>query len=234
MITAASSGGCGDLVYAIPVMKKLGVTRVYVKENWYKPPFHSLYSVMKDLLEMQGFEVLPTAGGCDPMHYEQGLHVDYDMDKFRLMPKRGRYHIMVNMMRYFGVTNNDWQKPWLEIKGKMADKEECYNLVHVTSRWREGSRVNWKSILPTIPKPVYFIGFDNEWMDFTSAYGHIPYAPVSNILEMARLIRDCQTLYCNQSVALTIAQGLGKKYFLEVKPGKTNTLMHTPNENILK
>src|SRR5687767_8259193 len=122
MITAGTSGGCGDIVYAIPVMKKLGVSRVYVKENWYKPPHHSLYSVMKDLLKMQGFEVLPTAGGYDPMNYEPGLKLDYDMDAFRQMRGRGKVHIMVNMYNYFGLTNNNWQVPWLQHTGNTPNK----------------------------------------------------------------------------------------------------------------
>jgi hypothetical protein len=234
MITAGTSGGCGDIVYAIPVMKKLGITLVYVKENWYRPPHHSLYSVMKPLLEMQGFEVLPTAGGYDPMQYEPSLKLDYDMDSFRLKRARGKVHIMVNMLNYFELPTNNWTKPWLKVDGDGAGlPSEAYSLIHLTPRWRENSRVDWERVFMKIDGPVFFIGFPEEHAEFCRLYGSIPLKPTDNILQMAQLIRDCRALYCNQSVALTIAQGLGKKYYLEVKPGKTNTLMYTKNENIL-
>jgi hypothetical protein len=235
MITAGTSGGCGDIVYAIPVMKKLGVTRVYVKENWYKPPHYSLYSVMKDLLIMQGFEVLPTVGGYDPMQYEPGLQVDYDIDRFRLMPGRGRVHIMLNMLKYFNLPTNDWNKPWLDVFGYVSGKPpEGYRLIHLTPRWREGSQVNWSEVLKSIDGPVFFIGFKEEHEEFCQQYGSIRYSFTENILHMAKLIRDCKALYCNQSVALTLAQGLGKKYFLAPKRNKTNTFLFTDKENILR
>lgn len=234
MITAGTSGGCGDIVYSIPVLKKLGVTRVYVKENWHRPPYHSLYSVTKDLLEMHGFEVMSTAGGFDLMQYEPDLKIDYDMDGFRLMRRRGKVHIMVNMLIYFGLSTRDWAWPWLTVTGNATGKPAGdYSLIHLTARWRDNSRVNWERVFMKIDGPVYFIGFPEEHAEFCRLYGYIPYIPTDNILHMAQLIRDCQALYCNQSVALTLAQGLRKKYYLEVKPGKTNTLMYTKNENIL-
>jgi hypothetical protein len=234
MITAATSGGCGDIVYAIPVMRKLGVTRVYVKESWYKPPFHNLYSVMKDLLGMQGFDVLCTAGGFDSMVYEPGLQFDYDIDSFRLMRGRGRIHIIVNMLARFGLPTTGWNKPWLTITGVAPGAPSGeYSLIHLTPRWRDGSQVNWERVFKNIAGPVYFIGFEEEHAEFCRLYGNLPHLPTQNILEMAQLIRDCNALYCNQSVALTLAQGLGKTYYLEPKRNKTNTLLFTSNENIL-
>lgn len=235
MITAGSSGGCGDLVYSIPVMKKLGVTRVYVKENFYRPPYISLYSVMKDLLEMQGFEVLPTSGGYDPLLYEPGLHIDYDMDRFRLVKGAGQVHIMVRMFQAFGLGANNWNKPWLHVD-RIRDCKPTgdYSLIHLTPRWRDNSRVNWDRVFMSIGGPVYFIGFQEEHADFCSKYGPIGYIVTENILQMAEVIQDCRALYCNQSVALTLAQGFGIPYYLELKPGKSNTLMYTKNENILQ
>lgn len=235
MITAASSGGCGDLVYSIPVMKKMGVTHVYVKESWYKHPHHSLYSVMKNLLEMQGFEVFPIAGGYDPMVYEPGLQVDFDMDRFRLIKGAGQKHIMVRMFQAFDLTANNWNRPWLNVSGFPENEPDVeYSLIHLTPRWRDNSRVNWKKVVRSIRGKVYFIGFQEEHASFCQQADCIEYFPTDNILQMAQLIRDCRALYCNQSVGLTLAQGLGKPYFLELKPGKSNTRMYTKNENILQ
>jgi hypothetical protein len=231
MISAGTSGGCGDIVYSIPVMKKLDITRLHVKENWYKPGV-SLYSVMKGLLESQGLEVVPTAGGYDFMEYEPGLKLDYDMDGFRQMPGRGHTHIMLNMLKHFGLAEDDWKQPWLEVPTAKGSEE--YSLIHLTPRWRKNSKVDWAQVLTMIEGHVFFIGFEEEHKEFCRLYGDIGYLPTEDILQMAQLIKGCKALYCNQSVALALAQSMGKTYYLEVKPHKTNTLMRTANENILE
>jgi hypothetical protein len=84
-----------------------------------------------------------------------------------------------------------------------------------------------------IEHPV-FIGFNNEYIDFCKEIGRmIDYIETEDIFEMAELIRNCKTLHCNQSVALTLAQGMGVDYWLERNPGRTNALFKTPNERIL-
>jgi hypothetical protein len=231
MITAGTSGGCGDIVYSIPVMKKLGVERVYVKENWYSDGY-SLHTAVKSLLESQGFEVLPTAGGYNFMQYEPGLKIDYDMDGFRQMRGRGHTHILLNMLKHFGLSEDNWTAPWLDVP--TAKGSEDYTLIHLTPRWRNNSKVDWERVFMTIEGPVFFIGFQEEHAEFCRLYGHIEYIPTDDVYHMAQLIKGCKALYCNQSVALALAQGLSKPYHLEVKPHKTNTLMRTPNENILK
>jgi hypothetical protein len=232
MITAATSGGLGDIVFSIPAMKKIGVTHVYIKEAYYYPPYGNLYLAIKDLLAQQGFIVLPTSGNYPPHKYEPGLQVDYDMDKARLQPNRGRNHIIISYLNTFNLAHDNWSQPWLNIQGD-NDIEQPYTLIHLTPRWRDNSKVNWRKILHEIKGKVHFIGFQHEWIDFCTKYGNVSYLATGNILELAILIRDCEVLYCNQSVALSLAQGMGKKYFLERKPGKTNCLIYTENENLL-
>jgi hypothetical protein len=166
--------------------------------------------------------------------YEQGLQFDYDIDSFRQMRGRGRIHIMVNMLTRFGLSTSGWNKPWLEVTGAAPNTPACeYSLIQLTPRWREGSQVNWGKVFMSISGPVYFIGFPEEHAEFCQLYGQLSRLPTENILQMAQLIRDCKALYCNQSVGLTLAQGLGKTYHLEPKRNKTNTLLFTSNEHIL-
>lgn len=225
---AATSGGFGDIVYAIPIMRELKIKTVYVKENWYVHPEHSLYSGIKTLLEHEGFNVLPTKGGYDPMKYEHGLKFDYDLDSFRKMSGRGFVHIQKNMRMFFNLELKPFS-PWLSL----PVSDYGYSVIHLTERWRENSLVEWEHVLSGINQKVYFIGFQYEWLDFQIKYGDIEWKQCYDILDMAKFISGASAVYCNQSVALTLAQGLGKKYFLDKKPGKTNTLMYTKNEHLL-
>lgn len=232
MVTAGTSGGLGDIVYSIPVMKQLGVANVYVKESYYYPPYGNLYLAIKDLLVQCGFTVLPTSGKYPPHEYEPGVHIDLDMDEARKQPGRGRNHILISYLNTFNLAHTNWKSTWLDIKGN-NDIKEPYSLIHLTPRWRDNSPVDWSHVLHNIKGKVYFIGFQYEWLDFCTRYGNVEWYPLNNVLEMAIVIRDCQALYCNQSVSLALAQGMGKTYYLEKKPKKTNCLMYTQNENIL-
>lgn len=225
---AATSGGLGDIVYSIPIMRELGVKLVYVKESWYHHPYHSLYSCIKTLLNHEGFDVLPTNGELRVGKFERGLKYDYNLDSFRRQDNRGKVHIQTNLRKQFNLKQQPF-RPWLNI----STAEKGYNLIQLTERWRNASTVDWKVLFQNIPKPVYFIGFQYEWLDFQLNYGDLEWMETNDILDMAHLIANCDNLYCNQSVGLTLAQGLGKRYFLELKPGKTNTRMYLSNENIL-
>lgn len=227
--TAAITGGIGDAIYAIPVMRGLGVTRLYVKENYYEDGT-SMYTSLKPLLETQGIECLPTKGGLDFEVYEDGLEFDYDMDQWRHQRGRGRTHIMFSMLVQFRRFYQGWKRPW--IKNIPVTKGD-YSLIFLTWRWRENSKVDWLKVYRSIPPPVYFIGLKEDHDLFEKEWAPIEWKPTKHLLEMASLIAGCRSVYCNQGVALVLAQGLGKDYFCAFKPGKTNTILHTPNEQNL-
>lgn len=226
--TAASSGGAGDIVYSIPVLKKLFVDVLYVKETKYDSGV-TLYETVKPLIESQGIQCLPADPGFRLGKFDPELKIDYNLDNLRNQPLRGKNHIIKSYCQEFGLSTDGWNKPFLEWKDTESD---FYSLIHLTPRWRERSTINWKAVYASVPKPVFFIGWAQEYIDFCKI-GRITFEPCRNLLEMASLIANSRAVYCNQSVALAIAQGLGKEYWLERKPGKSNTLFYTKNEHIL-
>lgn len=230
---AATSGGAGDLVFSILCMQTLGVTKVYVKENFYPEGEGSLYSNMKPLLEVNGFEVLPTPGGNDTWAFEPGLKFDHNMDYFREMPNRHKVHIILNQHRAFGLPDPSSLKPWLKVDAVPSGLTNDITLINVTNRWRDGSRVNWRSVLAGIEGEKYFIGLKIDHERFEQEAGPIKHFITKDFLEVARAIRDCKALYCNQGVCLAIAQGIGKDYWLQKKPKKENVLTRRPNEHLI-
>lgn len=226
-MTAAISGGCGDVVYSIPIMRQLCVTKYFVKKNFYL--YSNLFDTCKGLLNNEGFEVESTSGDYELYKFNPAIKFDINIDEFRYQQHRGTTHIMTRMAKQFKTKQYDWNIPWLNVEpAKHYD-----NLIHLTSRWREKSKVDWRIVLSHIKGSVAFLGFQHEWVDFCLQYGDVPWLPTNDILEMARYIAGAERLYCNQSVALTLAQGLGKEYWLEKKPNKLTTVMGTKNENIL-
>ncbi len=233
MITAATSGGLGDIVYSIPVLKALGVTDIYVKTAYYFPPYGNMYTAMRTLLEAQGFTVHSTDGSYGTYNFEPGILVDYNLDNARMENSRNVNHIIVSFMNHFRCYVPGWQQPWLKVPDRTLDVEEPFYLVHLTQRWRKRSKVDWKAVYRKLPRPVYFLGFADEHAHFEEMYGPIPHLPTEDVLHAAQYVKRCSGLYCNQSVILTLAQGLGRPYWLEQNRGKFNALLKTPNEHIL-
>lgn len=238
MKTAALTGGAGDGVYCIPIMRKLGIQRIYVKENFYGNGQGSLYTVLKPLYESQGFECLPTSGAFPGFNnFDPTLKFDVNLDQWRCRGERDRVHIIKNMMLHYRCFSSDWNTPFLNIEAPDYHPCKNMNLVFLTWRWREKSLVNWKNVVDRFglqDHNTFFIGHIEDWTLFRTETGwHAPHFITSTLLDMATAIKSCYRLFCNQGVALTLAQGLGKEYYLERKPLKTNTLFYTKNEHIL-
>jgi hypothetical protein len=238
MKTFVHSGNLGDVVFSIPTIQYLSVNEgavVYVKAANYV--FGNQYDAIKDLLLQQdGIKEVhpfyPSDGNWNYFNWP-GLKYDYDLDRARLQAMRGRIHIVKRYFDAFGI-DEDHRKPFLKIDEDYK-RDEKFALIHLTDRWN-GLQYDWKKIYNEAKQrheKIYFIGFVGEHMEFTIRYGEIEHIITENLLEMARLVRDCEAIYCNQGVALTLAQGLGKEYYLVMNGMKTNCHLGTENEHLL-
>jgi hypothetical protein len=234
MAIAATSGGAGDILYSIQVMRRLNVEKVYVKRSFYDEGEGNLYENICPLLEYNGFEVFPTSGSFPVGSFAPGLKYDYNLDNFRNRSDRGRIHIIANQHRAFGVRlATDWNKPWLRVDDQPSGLPADTTVFNVTQRWRGSSRLNWREVMALVPGRKVFVGLRIDHQLFEQEAGEIDHFRTKDFMEMARVIRDSKAFYCNQSVGLVIAQGLGKEYWCQFKPGKTNCIMYTKNEHVL-
>lgn len=235
------NGKIGDIIFSLPTIRALGGGILFIPENT-PDECTGMYSAVKDLLMLQPYihEVREYPSGLGYMEQAPTIRIDYDLDDARKQPAKGVIHIVKRYMDQFGIDLKTWKDPWLLVDDKPTGIVGPYTLVNFTGRHRnnernQNSNVDWRRVMRSIVGPVVFLGLRSEYIAFCEEYGHmIPHRITNNMLEVARLIRDCDALYCNQSSALAIAQGLGKTYHLDVKPGKTNCLMYTKNEYILK
>jgi hypothetical protein len=216
-------------------LKALEVGTLYVKDKALEDG-STTYTALKGLIELQGIRCLPTAGEYDLFQYEPGLKYDFDLDLARNQPNRGGNHIIRSFMAQFKIFLPNWRGPWLTLPPK--ERTDVYAVIALTPRWRDNSQVNWANVWKKLSGiKCYFVGFRTDYETFCASYcpdGTYPeYYPTATLLEAAILIRDCHTLYTNQNCMLPIAQGISKRYWLEVKPNRFNVLLGTANENIL-
>lgn len=231
MKTARHSGKVGDIIFSLPVVKKLGIDVLFIPER--TGEVEHLYSNVKSLLLEQPYLQGVAEYASDLPYMETSPDfppIDYDLDLHRTHMAKGSRNMV---QRYADVFNVEVDtSPWLVLNNDV--NPSGYNLVNVTPRHRGG--VDWNRVLAelnTRDLPVLFIGTQSEHEVFVSNIGPIPYLFTKDLYTFASAINSCEALYCNQSAALSIAQALGKEYYLELKPGKTNCLFRTPNEHLL-
>ena len=69
-----------------------------------------------------------------------------------------------------------------------------------------------------------FVGTEREHADFEEFFGiKIHYQKTNDLLELAQVIQGCEQFIGNQSVALSLAIGLGKSYQCELRKDYQNT-----------
>jgi hypothetical protein len=243
MKTFKHMGKIGDVIFSLPTIRELGGGILYLPEQT-PDGCNGLYSSLKDLLLQQPYikEVREYPSGLAYKEQAPGIHIDIDLDLARNQPMKGVIHIVKRYMDAFGVNYSNWKEPWLQVKpfsSKTFRLPEEYCLINYTGRHiindqlKIKSSVNWKEVVKSIKKPAFFVGRKDEYRNFVHHFAGIPSLQTDNILQVALLIKGAHSIYCNQSSVLSIAQGLGKQYYLDVKPHKTNCLLYTDNEHLL-
>jgi hypothetical protein len=254
MKTFRHGGKIGDVIYSLPTIRELGGGILYLPERT-PDACDNLYSSLKDLLLLQPYihEVREYPSDLPYMELAPDIHIDYDLDLARLQPMKGVIHIVKRYMDTFGVDCPGWKEPWLHLEGDINDswgdalndyfRSELaldYALINYTGRHVHNDKMNitskldWRKVLNGVSNEVYFVGSKLEYRQFIIKYGYIRYFETANILQLAYLIKGAHSVYCNQSSVLALSQSLGKTYYLEPKPQKTNCLLYTQNENILQ
>lgn len=239
-LTFRHGGKKGDCVFALPCIRELGGGILYLPDTT-PDDCNGLYSGLKDLLLLQHYikEVREYPSGLPYMKQAPGIHIDYDMDLARLQPLKGVVHIVKRYLDHFHVNLPTWKDPWLVVDDVPAPVNGEYVVINYTGRhiyneqMQMTSKVDWKKVVESIKEKIFFIGTKEEHRNF-EAFAVVDHLPTNNMLEVARIVRDAKAVYCNQSSVLAIAQGLGKPYYLDVKPQKLNCLLQTSIEHILR
>lgn len=211
------SGKIGDIVYSLPaverLMKKDNAKAVfYLTEEWYKPLHRFLKRItyIADVVMVKDYN---------------GIKIDYDMDRFR---EEGYDIVDVPLIRSyfkpFGLDETNWNDYFLvgriepPIMKPSYIEDDVYNLMNLTERTRTG--FDWKDYLTNYSgPPIYFIGLPHEYEYVKSidllnkVKGHLPTKDISDVFDCMCF---CESLIGNQSVPVTLSQGLGTPNYLEI------------------
>lgn len=217
-IVYSHSGGHGDMIYSLAVCKRIGA-------GHYRTNFDDVYHRnIKPLLEEQPYII-------EVLSRSSNETITHNLDDFRNMGGLGEVPLVRNHLKAFNLSEDNWNETWLTITPKTLIEGE-YALVNVTPRY-PASGFDWQAEIDYLKskyKQVFYVGYQE---DIIPPFNSLEYFKTNDALELAQLINEAEVISCNQSFALTIAQGLGKNYRLMVADNHTNCIHNVPNETLL-
>lgn len=231
MTTYSHSGSLGDLIYSLPVIKKVGtgdfrvnlrgvhkVSAAYGYNVDIIPEYHQQmiteqsYNWLKPLLEYQPYIDTVTSG-----EYEDD-NADVKLDAFRGVLWRsftGNY--VEGYYKTFNLTYTaeDITNPWLTSPTKRIAKYIVTRTPRYTDESPE-SIAQWTSILNAVKDDCCFVGLLDEHNAFQDTFGvNLPLYMNEDFLDLASVINGADQVISNQTFVYSLATGLGKPTILE-------------------
>lgn len=239
--TFKHSGDLGDIIYSLPVIKTLGGGTLYLDITGGedepscraqcmdgKTKFNKIsYDFIKPLIEVQPYIK-------EVKIYQKGQKIDYNLNLFRYKfadpNSRSKTKNLLDLhMEAFGLPEWDPNEPWLFVDNPIKLERKTI----VTRSPRMQSNFPWfQSNKFKFRDNAIFLGLPKEHEFFEWTFDiKIPYHPVKDALEIAKILKGAKALAANSTFILSVAIGLGTVPIVqEVEPhfpttvflGKTN------------
>lgn len=232
--TYKHSGSLGDLIYGLPIAQHTGGGKFYLhlnQLNWIGQHFYGAapnvahqgrmdmndFNFLKDFMLAQNyidsFEVL------DPKVHE----ITHNLDRFRVPFVNHPGNYVDIYADVFGIQDPNIrrllrQTPWLTTTNPQK-LEGVSVVVNRTPRWVPPGRNplydQWKA--DGLDQESVFVGLPKEYDDFVkmSGWENCRYIPTKTLNEVANIIDGVGSFIGNQSVALSLAIGLGVEFWCE-------------------
>jgi len=230
------SGTLGDIIYGLALMKHLGGGRLYLhlnQVNWIAQhyygsepdPYHRGRMNQQDFEFLREFmlaqDYITSFDILDPSATE----ITHNLDRFRPLFVGHPANYVTTYCLAFGITDPaDHIKisdgPWLSVPSARSIENRPY-VINRTPRGFTPPGLNpmwnqWRE--EGIDQQSVFVGLPSEYEEFKKLTGwQLDHVPTKNMLELAQVIAGAKKFIGNQSVALSIAQGLRVPCFFEIR-----------------
>lgn len=231
-------GTFGDTIYSLCVMKMLGGGDLYVKLDALNDFAKNVigwvdagpgkgrytqadYDIIAPLLNAQDYLHNVTVWNNEPIDH---VELDDHWKMHLLKGWQGNQTECYGLCAGMNIHDPEIRKkllfePWLSPVDPIKITGKPF-VINRTSRHLYGATGSgWNDFIKNgLANYAVFIGTEQEHANFEKAFNiKIEYYETTNLLEVAQLIQGCEQFIGNQSVALSIAIGLGKTYWCEVR-----------------
>lgn len=195
------SGDLGDIIYALPIIKRLGGGKLFLNINSEtKFNIHG-YHAIAPLLEYQKY--------INSVSLYNGEHVDYDLDLFRSRIGLGGGNLTDWQSYPFGLGEEIWKEVWLDAPGEITSE---FHVISKSERYLNPN-VDWTKLCEPYWRSSVFVGLKKEHEIFLEETGYdVPFIETKTLLELAIVIKGSGdgVFIGNCSSPYAIAEGLKK------------------------
>ena len=196
------------------------------------------------------YQTGPKAGRLNldkKVDYDESIEIDFDLDYFRTSPYLNQEHLITSYFTSNKIQPTNLPIPFLKVdenfdfKNKNLNKKvqipkEKYNVFHITQRYR--CEYDWSELIKNQKEPNYFIGLKEEYEEIVKDYNVEKELiffgdKITDMYDMALMIKFSNKFYCNPSVAHCLAVGMNKEYFLVKNPKQNGVQTLLPIEHII-
>ena len=228
------SGSMGDLIYSLPIVKHFGGGEFYLhlnQINWIgkhyynsqPDPFHRdrlnqddfefMYDFMSQLPYINKFDIL-----------SKDIEITHNLDRFRPAFVGHPCNYIDLYCTTFKINDEQTKTtlrntPWLSVQNPKTINNKTI-VINRTERWLPKSlSQNWQLWREQGKEDQsIFLGLEKEYELFKKSTGwDIPFQPTDTLLSLAEIIAGCTEFIGNQSQCLSLAVGLGKKFYCEAR-----------------
>jgi hypothetical protein len=226
------SGTLGDLVYSLALVKHFGGGHFFlhlnqvdwIGQHYYgsRPtPFHQGRMTQQDYEFMKPF-MLAQDYITDFKTLDTSSEVTHNLDRFRPLFVGHPGNYLDIYAEAFGIRDPKVREglrntPWLTVPRARPIENKPY-VINRTERWLPtDTRDTWDQWRNEgVEDQSVFVGLPEEYRAFKEFSGwDIEYVPTTNMLELAEVIAGAEQFVGNQSVALSMAIGLGVDWVCE-------------------
>jgi hypothetical protein len=230
------SGTFGDLIYSLPLVKQLGGGEFYLhldQINWIgqhyygsaPTPAHQGRMTLRDFEYMRDF-MLAQDYITDFAVLGADTEITHNLDRFRV-PFVGHPGNYVDIYCWtFGIQDlaqveQIRNSTWLRVPFVRELSQGRSIVINRTRRWLPTDKspkwAQWQA--EGLEQQSVFVGLPEEYVQFQKSTGwqDVPYQPCNTLLELAQYIAGAQQFIGNQSLALSLALGLGVPAWCEAR-----------------
>lgn len=228
------SGTLGDLVYALPIVKAFGGGEFYLhldQINWIgkhfygstPDPFHQGRMTQQDFAFMHAFMESQSYITKFNVLDTKTTEITHNLDRFRSLFVGHPGNYVDIYAKTFSLNENSYvslrNTPWLSVPEPKTIPGKSY-VINRTARWApQELNPAWADLQEQgAESQGVFVGLPEEHRAFQQFTGwKIDHYPTADMLELAEVIAGCEQFIGNQSVALSLAIGLGVPYACEAR-----------------
>jgi len=211
------SGHMGDLIYALPVIKKLsenhtcnlfiGINKIFTNEKYKN---HTSAGVLiNDRIFNYALPLIGKQKYLNKVEKYIDQKIDINLDLFRDMPGKPSN----SSKWYFHITgvHADLHKPFLDTQ----EHDKIKNKIVISRSLRNKNTFIDYSFLNDFCDQLIFIGLKDEYLDLKKVIPELKHYDPLDFFEMSQIIKSSKFFLGNQSSPFAIAEGLKVPRLLE-------------------